>query len=82
VRHSYCSRWYGRVAPDLRQLILQQNGIWGLAVLETGQGKLQALKILRELLGWSIPEVAQVKQWLPGVVRTHKELSSSWAKSF
>jgi hypothetical protein len=63
--------------PDLRQLILQQNGSWSLAVLETGLGKLQALKILRQSLGWSIPEVAQARQLLPSVVisGTHAEMA-------
>lgn len=52
----------------MREIVIAEQGEWALTVEATGGQIVQALKILREALGLSLPETSRLKPLLPGSV--------------
>ncbi|WP_449416051.1 hypothetical protein [Phormidium nigroviride] len=55
---------------ELRKAILEAEGEWSLAILETGNSAMLAIKILRETMELSLSEALRLKKMIPGTVVT------------
>lgn len=61
---------WGMTPEYIREGILEAEGEWSLAVLETGKSATLAIKILREIMGLSLSEAMRLKKMMPGTVVT------------
>lgn len=59
----------GIIDDTLRNIILEQEGLWGLH-LEKEIDKVEVIKIIRKALNLSIEEVKRIKNSIPGVIIT------------
>ena len=58
------------IPEDYRELELQHDGVWSILFLHSSYSKITALKIIRQCLDLSMPEITCIKKQLPGPVLT------------
>src|SRR6185295_19298205 len=58
----------GPLPQDLRRIVLAEQGQWALLVEGTNDQTPLFLKSLREALSLSLPQVAQLRKLIPGIV--------------
>ncbi|WP_375767452.1 hypothetical protein NR798_38110 [Archangium gephyra] len=60
---------HGVLPPELREVVLQQQGEWCVDVLSGDSGtRVRALQVLRELLGLTVVEAKPYLKRIPGTV--------------
>lgn len=57
----------GKLPDELRQIVLKETGLWELTILNINS---LGLKILHQLLGISLQELAKLKNNLPYIITT------------
>lgn len=58
----------GHLPDELKRVVLQEEGQWQLVLYSFGKNKIATLKALQEILGLSVPGLAELLTQLPGTV--------------
>jgi len=61
---------YDQLPDNLRDVELQQNGIWSLFLISLGANPAVGLKAIKAVLGLSYTHVAQIRDSIPATVKT------------
>lgn len=66
--------------PDacIREAILRHEGLFGWYVTGSSKSILSALSLVRNVLGLTVPEVAEVRRYLPGLFAVGTKTEMKW----
>ena len=59
---------YGHLPDELKRIVLKEEGQWQLVLHAFGTNKIATLKELREILGLSVQDLAELLTQLPGTI--------------
>lgn len=64
--------------PNVREALLQQDGVWLLIVTEISPPTAPFWEEVRRALGLTLPDLAQLKKQLPGVLYIGTQVEATW----
>jgi hypothetical protein len=64
--------------PNVREALLQQGGVWLLIVTEIAAPAAPFWEEVRRTLGLTLPDLAQLKKQMPGVLYIGTQAESMW----